>query len=281
MDKQGKPVVEDYKKIVENKDRKKLIKPKNTIDNLGFKIGIILLGITFIALILSFFIINYVVMPHIIGYGKEIKVPDITGMKVEKAGRILRNSGLDLRVSEEVYSDKIKEGYIISQTPLPNTKIKFNKTIEIVVSKGVEKTSIPYVSDLFIKDAVDLLKQSGFIVADTIYTFSDDIDENNAISTDPPADILIPKGSKIILYVSRGKKSDYVKLPSFVGLTPDSAQILARKLKIVIGEMNKQYGEVDRPTIVMQSPDSGVYVEKRDTIILTIQVPSVDVEDNE
>ena len=260
---------------------KRLLRHKFSIDNFGTKIGIIMLSSAFIAIIIGIILVNYIIMPYIIGYGNEIKVPDITGMYIVKATKELRNKGLSIKIIGEKYSNKIKEGIVISQTPLPNSKIKFNKTIEVSISKGAEKTIIPYVNDLYINDAIELLKQTGFSVSDTVYTFSDEINENNAINTDPPADVLIPKGSKIKLYVSKGKKSDYVKLPSFIGLTPDSAKGLARSLKIVIGEINEQYGEIDRPTIIMQSPDSGVYILKNDTIKLVLQIPSWNENKNE
>lgn len=274
MDKHREVLNGDFRNV-KKPDRKRFFKPVRSIDNFGVRMGLFMLITAAVAVFLGALVANYIVMPKIIGSGKEITVPDISGMKLDDAKRTLRRAGMEIRITDEVYSDKIEEGYVISQTPLPNTSVKFNKTVEIVLSKGMEKSVVPIVKDLYLKDAVSLLEQGGFIVKDTMYTFSNEVSSNCAISTQPPADVIMSKGSNITLMISRGKKDDYIKMPYFIGMTPDSAKALAVSKKLVIGDIEEQTGNVDRPAIIMQSPDSGIYVMKNDTIFLTIQVPEL------
>ncbi|MFO8062699.1 MAG: PASTA domain-containing protein [bacterium] len=263
---------------IDKKDRKQFFRPKFNIDNFGSKMALIIISAALLSVIAGFIIANYIVMPWIIRSGSEIVIPDITGMHINEASRIIKREGLSISVSDEIYSDKIDQSVIVSQTPLPNTKVKFSKTIEIVISKGAEKLIVPTVRNLFINDAVSLIENNGFTVKDTVYSFSGDISENNAINTNPPSGTIATKGSGVILYVSRGNKSDYVNLPSFIAMSPDSAQALARRNDIHIGEFIEQPGDYDRPTVIMQSPDSGVWVLKGDTINLTVGIPVFNYE---
>ncbi len=258
---------------VEKKDRKRFFRPIIGIDTIGMKIGIIMIISVFIAAILGIIITNYIIMPKMIGYGNEISVPDITGLNIYDAKVELKKHNLHIQIDREIYSEAIEQNTIISQTPLPNTTIKFNKTIIVVLSKGTEKIIVPGVRTLFINDAVELLNENGFIVRDTVYTFSIDIPSNCAINTHPPLNVITTKGSFITLYVSRGKKKDYVQMPSFIAMMPDSAKWLAKNLKLIIGEMNEQPGIYDRPAVIIQSPDSGIWIRRGDTIILTVGIP--------
>ncbi len=260
---------------VENNRRKTFLRPRLGIDTIGVKMAIIMLSAVILSVIVGFLGANYIVMPMLIGYGQEITVPDITGMDLNTARRTLINEGLEMRIVEERYSDIIKQSTVISQTPLPNTSIKFNKTVEIVISRGTEKIIVPSVRSLFIKDAVELLSENGFFVRDTVHTFSEDVSNNCAINTQPPAGVITNKGSDITLYISRGEKKDYVRMPSFLAMDPDSARKKAVSLKLIIGDISEQPGEYDRPSIIIQSPDSGIWIRRGDTITLTVGIPDM------
>lgn len=256
-------------------NRKRFLRPRINIDTLGGKMAVIMVLAVLISVIVGFIAANYIVMPWLIGYGREINVPDITGMSMMDARRTLINEGLELRVVEEKYSDNIAQSTVISQNPLPNSSIKFNKTVEVVISKGTERIIVPSVRTLFIKDAVELLNENGFLVNDTVYTFSEEVANNCAINTQPPSGVITNKGGDITLYISRGVKEDYVRMPSFIAMDPDSARYKASSLKLIIAEISEQPGAYDRPAIIVQSPDSGVWIRKGDTINLTVGIPDV------
>lgn len=61
-------------------------------------------------------------------------VPDLSKVKVDEAKSILTNLGFKFTVTED-YSDKIKEGYVISNS-YSNVKVPKSTSISITVSKG-------------------------------------------------------------------------------------------------------------------------------------------------
>lgn len=243
------------------------------VEENGSYLGIMMFLVALVSLIAGILIANYIVMPSMISYGKEIVVPDVTGLAANEARNVLEPMGLDLRIIEEKYSDSVDMGYIISQNPLPNSRVKFNKSIEVAVSKGIESQIIPSVRNMYAKDAVDILTREGFIVNDTVEDFAAEIDKGMVINTDPPSGTIYSKGKPITLILSIGKKENYSVLPQFTGMNADSAIMTVLKMNLILGKTDTIKGDVDYPVIYRQIPDSGAFVEKNDTINFVIKIP--------
>jgi serine/threonine-protein kinase len=207
------------------------------------------------------------------GRTNELSVPDITGLTIKQARTELEVRGLDLRIAGEEYSEKIVSGLVISQNPLPFSNIKFYKVVEVIVSMGSEKVQVPKVYGLHISNAIDALTRAGFAVNDTSFDFSDELDENIVLGTEPPFNSIIPKGTTVSLFVSRGKRSNFVFIPSFKNMEKDSALNLARSMKLIPVIYDSVKANVLRSTVIAQMPDSGEYLKKQDTLKLRVQVP--------
>ena len=129
---------------------------------------------------------------------KPIKVGDWVGKDAEDAIKALKKRGLDPKVTERRYDDKVAEGDVISQDPTSGTLNK-GDTVELVVSKGPELVEVPPVRYDSRDDAEQKLKDAGFKVKverETIY-----ITGSVAWRTDPEAGSKARKGSTIVLYV--------------------------------------------------------------------------------
>ena len=75
----------------------------------------------------------------IIGIGDElekVKVPDVVGLTTEEARKEIEERGFRFFISTEEYSSQVEEGYVISQSPQKNNKIKKGTKINVVISKG-------------------------------------------------------------------------------------------------------------------------------------------------
>lgn len=129
---------------------------------------------------------------------KPIKVGDWVGKDADKAQRTLEERGLKVDVTDEVFSDDVPEGDVISQAPETGTLFK-GETVELVVSKGPELIAIPSVRYSSTEDAVAELEELGFKVKKekaTIY-----LTGAVAWDTNPGAGSKARKGSTVILYV--------------------------------------------------------------------------------
>lgn len=69
---------------------------------------------------------------------KMAKVPNLVQLTLEKAQRAAQGSGLNVTVASEEFSDKVDEGFIISQSIEAYSEVTEGTTISVVVSKGKE-----------------------------------------------------------------------------------------------------------------------------------------------
>ncbi len=82
----------------------------------------------------------------VISKGKsQVTVPKLTDLSQEAAEETLNGYDLKLGGVESVYSDDVKEGLVISQSPEAGTKVEENSSVNITISKGPEPKEPEYV----------------------------------------------------------------------------------------------------------------------------------------
>ncbi len=146
-----------------------------------------------------------VVMKIIIGHGNEVTVPDLQGEHFDVARKKCRKLGMFIQEVETSYSDSIPDYRIISQFPKKHSRIKKNRTVDVIVSKGPELLKIPFLDNLKISHAKHRLENLGLKTGKIEYRYSNEVEKNNVIYTKPLAEEFIPKGHKVTIYVSLGK----------------------------------------------------------------------------
>lgn len=172
-------------------------------------------------------------------HGKVYELPDFTGMTIEE----VRNEYHDdyhFILIDSVYSKTQEPGSIVQQDPLPNSKVKKGRNVYyIIVAKTPEKTNMPNLNNLSLRQALVLLESSGLEVDEIIYMkhFA-----RNAIceqhyegSIIKPGTELI-KGSKITLYVGLGPDELNTQMPKIYGLTAKEAKRTLNMAGLNLGE---------------------------------------------
>lgn len=135
------------------------------------------------------------------------KVTDVIGHEVERASQELQADGFVVGVNE-VYSNDIQAGLVISSNPEKGTYADPGSTVTITVSKGKEQVSIPSVSvGMSYDEAVDALEDAGFdgtIRKATEYSSS--VGEDFVTRYEPSGKV-DPDGT-VTIYVSLGEEDD-------------------------------------------------------------------------
>ncbi|MEO8328469.1 MAG: Stk1 family PASTA domain-containing Ser/Thr kinase [Candidatus Nanopelagicales bacterium] len=93
-----------------------------------------------------------------------IAVDNVVGKTVGEARSQVENAGLQLRVVEERYDQKVPAGVIISQDPGEGATLFSGGTVNVVVSKGPPLKEVPAVLSRSLEDARTLLSDAGFDV---------------------------------------------------------------------------------------------------------------------
>src|ERR1700735_2787693 len=79
-------------------------------------------------------------------HGQEVSVPPLVGLAPAEAEKTTGGLGLQMTVERQYYSPQIPEGRIMSQLPLPGTKVRRGWQVRVAQSLGPTRVAIPDVT---------------------------------------------------------------------------------------------------------------------------------------
>ncbi len=210
---------------------------------------------------------NFLIMPLLVRSGQSIAVPEVCGKTEEEAINIIKQANLNPEIEAHRFDPVIEKGKVIIQDPLPGKKVKTGRSVKIIISKGVEKVILPHIIGLDLEKAKQILAKYDMeiVIAESI--FSDSIDEGKIVAVSPTPEEEVPKGTKISIKLSLGKR---IVIPELTGLKLDEALTLLKENNLIVGEIKEIEGSGEPGTIVMQSPQSGSFARNQDSVNLVI-----------
>ncbi|MCK9204465.1 MAG: PASTA domain-containing protein [Bacteroidales bacterium] len=144
-----------------------------------------------------------------------IIVPDFRGIYVQDVTGNPDNRNYQFSVVDSIFDATKPKGTVLSQDPYPGSKVKKNRTIYLSITSFVpEKTPMPDLRDLTLRQAQSMLESSGLRLGKLIYirSFDEDAVQNQLFGGKPiKAGTMIDKGSMISLTVGMGAKAAELK----------------------------------------------------------------------
>ncbi|WP_030197487.1 Stk1 family PASTA domain-containing Ser/Thr kinase [Terrabacter tumescens] len=137
-----------------------------------------------------------------------VSVPAIEGMNEETAARTLATNNLRGEKSPAA-STTVPEGDVISQDPKSGTKIAEQSVVKYVVSTGPDNLTVPNVTGFDKDEARAELEKQGFVVSGFQEENTPDQSKDKVTKTEPAAQSVVAKGSKIKIFYATGN----VKVP--------------------------------------------------------------------
>jgi len=223
------------------------------------------------------------IIPELL-FPKDVVVPNIVGLNVEEAERILKERNLRLAVEIEVFDNEIPKGQIISQDPRPNRTKKEGQHVLVRVSKGPQYVSMPSVIGLTHREAQLSLTQTGFILGEINYRVTDDYPVNTVIEQVPEPGETVALGTPVNLVISQGEDTTTIILPDFRGQDLQLARQQLKDLGLKEGNIIPEYSTtVPRNLVVEQNPPAGTEVQAGWTVDLVYSqgLPGSGDADNE
>ena len=196
---------------------------------------------------------------------RKVKVPDVRKKTVNVAEKMLADKKLGYKVVEEVPSDDVKEGCVISQDPAPDEKVSINETVNLVISSGKEAKDlkVPDVTGIGEDEAQKILSDLK-LIPEFEYEFSDSIGEGDVVSTNPKAGAKITEGKKITVIVSKG--SEKKEVPSLVGNSKSDAETMLSDAGLK-GKSTEEYSsEYEQGVVISQDTEAGTKVKEGTTV---------------
>lgn len=155
-----------------------------------------------------------------------VVVPDLRGENYESMRRVLQSQGLELVAQERQYHDEVPEGHIVAQLVPAGTALPHGSKVEVVVSLGPTKVSMPNVVGRPLSEVRPELERLGFQV-DVREEFHDTAPAGTVIGQDPAAGKEVGRGGKVRLVVSKGQQ--LVAVPDVIGWEEKDAREAIRK----------------------------------------------------
>jgi serine/threonine-protein kinase len=197
-----------------------------------------------------------------------VPVPSLVGQKLEDARRLATNSELELTTTNKPCENESK-GKICSQSPEPPAKVKKNSTIEVVVSTGAPKVTVPSVTGLSIDEAKDKLEGDKYQFEVKTESRTSPEDPGKVLEQNPTTGEEVEKGSTITLTIAKAEKKSTV--PDVVGQSCDAAKAQMQANDLV-GNCTEQ--ETDDPNqvgkVISTTPQANQQVDKNSSVQMVV-----------
>ena len=230
-------------------------------------------------MLLAIFLAFVVVASGVFGYYKiknyfvsdEVEVPNLVGMQVEKAEKILEDFGLKLKVGKEVSSSEFKKGQIMDQKTKVGEKVKVGYTIEVTVSTGGKLVKVPSLIGKSIAEIDAILSEYNLGEGMVTPQYSDTVEANFIINQYPEPYTEVEEGTKIDIVVSQGPEKKMVTVPSLLNRTENEANNALAALGLAKGNIDKApSNEYEAGRVMWQSIEPGTSVEANTKVDIKI-----------
>jgi eukaryotic-like serine/threonine-protein kinase len=138
-------------------------------------------------------------------FSKDRSLPRVLELPEAEARRTLTDLGFRPRLEGERPSDAFRRGTVIWQDPPPGTVLQPNAAVQLVVSAGPTLVAVPDVIGLSLPQAAQVFAAAGvrFGAVDSV---AGGAERGVVLATRPAAGVGRPRGSPIIIVVSRGPR---------------------------------------------------------------------------
>jgi beta-lactam-binding protein with PASTA domain len=220
------------------------------------------------ALVATFFVFAAIAM-RVAVRATEVRVPEMTGKRLEEAQVLATNLGLAVRVDEVRRPDpKVPAGHVLGQEPRAGASARRQRGVRIWLSSGPRVVVVPKLIGESERAAEMRLTQDGMTTA-TISEIRDaSYPPGVVVAQDPPPD---SQTSEVRLLVNRGEdRSSYV-MPDLIGVNGDRCSDLLRAQGFRVSIVARQSSPGIPPGVVIrQTPAGGYQVHPGDAISLEV-----------
>ena len=186
---------------------------------------------------------------HYTLHGESISVPDLRGLKLDKAATFLHDKNLEYAVVDSIFNLDQQPGVILEQDPAPNSKVKENRTIYLSINASLPpKIKMPDLVDVSLRQAEAILQSNGLKTGNLIY--KPDLAKNAVLAQMHRGQEIKPgteidKGSVIDLVLGDGLGNTLVTVPDLMNLTRSEALFVLKASSLTIGSINYDNDVVD------------------------------------
>ena len=199
--------------------------------------------------------------------GGEAKVPNVVGQTQDSAVQAIEAAGYVVGDVTEEYSADVVAGRVCKQDPEADSALEKGGKVNIVISRGVEKGSIPDLSGMTAEQAEKAIKDAGY-TPQYAGNEASEADADTVSKQDPAAGKEADKGTTVKYWISTGPED--IEVPNVVGYDQASAKSTLEKagftVSVATGSYSDEYAEGE---VMSQTPNGGK-LGKGETVTITV-----------
>jgi beta-lactam-binding protein with PASTA domain len=176
-----------------------------------FKFALLALVLVIVAMVSALTAMRFAI------HGQEVAVPPLVGLAPVEAERAVAGPGLQLSIERQYYSPQIPEGRIMSQLPLPGTKVRRGWQVRVAQSLGPTRVAIPDVTGQSEHAAELNIRRRGLDITSMAQVAAPGIPADQVLAQSPPANATQVAAPNISLLVTATAPPQAFVMPSFIG----------------------------------------------------------------
>lgn len=246
-------------------------KPQKAINKKKKKSPILIIIATILVVALGI-TLGFLGMKKFMEGGKDVKIPNVVGEKVEDAKSKLE--GLGLKVLEVTEESDQEKGIVLKVDPNVDSTVKSGSEVKLTVSGGEGQIKVPNFAEMNLDSVKRTLKSLGLELGTVDEEYSDSVPRGEVISQSPNANESVDKGSKVNVTISKGKeiKNITLNIPDVSGKSVDEAKSILANAGVgvnpVKGEAAKSEGEAGK--VYSQSQSGPFTIKQGEKVTITI-----------
>lgn len=221
-------------------------------------------------------------------HGQKYIVPDLVGLNISE-GKLRADSvgDLTLVVIDSIYIPKYTPGMIIDQSPKAGSGVKSGRKMFVTINAMQPKMEVmPYVTDLSLRQAKNMLESKGFEISRLVY--QSDLATNYVLSQTVDGKLIrsdskekFNLSSPVVLTVGRNGDAQLPVTPKVIGLILREAKSRIWEVGLNVGEIKSDEGiditNMDAARVYRQVPNQSSRADfgSRVTLYLTLDANKV------
>jgi serine/threonine-protein kinase len=200
-------------------------------------------------------------------FQQNVTVPDVTNMTVPDATALLAKDGLKPGKVAQENNPTVKEGIVFGQSPPKNVQVKKGTTVDLVVSIGPARATVPDLSGMTMNDAIQEIQNAGLRYGGSSGSYSDQ-PKGTVIGQTPNANAKVDPNTAVSFTLSLGLEQATV--PDVVGKSEADAvdQLKAAGFKVTT---TREYSsQASEGVVISTNPSANSQVRKGARIAVTV-----------
>jgi beta-lactam-binding protein with PASTA domain len=216
------------------------------------------------------FFLSALVFSRIILKAEEVYLPDLTGKTIAEARGVLQKKDLGLVQKGSEFDDRWERGRIIRQAPAAGSKIRVTAAVQVMVSSGSRKVTVPRLEGKSMDAALPILREAG-LVKGCVTQIHTPHPAGLILAQNPGPSKEVDRNTPVGFLMSQGIWEERYIMPDIIGKRLDAVRIRLEALGFNIGDIRySYYPGLGKGIIIKQSPPNGYRIQKRNMIMLEV-----------